>query len=77
MAHRELAPDVKFINEYRVDVVGRYVRVIEQFQVLEFDPKGNIWLSLSMLDVSPNQDALVGVHCRLLDFRDAGTFPVG
>ena len=75
MAHRELAPDVKLINEYRVDVAGRYVRVIEQFQVLEFDPKGNIWLSLNMLDVSPNQDALEGVHCRLLDFRTGTPVP--
>ena len=55
MDHKELAPDVKLIDEYRVDVGGRYVRVIEQFQVLEFDRSGNIWLSLSILDVSPNQ----------------------
>ena len=53
MDHKELAPDVKLIDEYRVDVGGRYVRVIEQFQVLEFDRSGNIWLSLSILDVSP------------------------
>ena len=53
MDHKELAPDVKLIDEYRVDVGGRYVRVIEQFQVLEFDRSGNIWLSLSILAYHP------------------------
>ena len=75
MEYRELAPDVKLINEYRVEACGRYVRVIEQFQVLEFDPRGNVWLSLSMLDVSPNQGALDGVRSQLLNFRTGKVIP--
>ena len=74
--HKELAPDVKLIDEYRVDVGGRYVRVIEQFQVLEFDRSGNIWLSLSILDVSPNQGTEGGVRSQLLNYRTGEVFPL-
>lgn len=76
MDHKELAPDVKLIDEYRVDVGGRYVRVIEQFQVLEFDRSGNIWLSLSILDVSPNQGTEGGVRSQLLNYRTGEVFPL-
>lgn len=68
--------DVKLIDEYRVDVGGRYVRVIEQFQVLEFDRSGNIWLSLSILDVSPNQGTEGGVRSQLLNYRTGEVFPL-
>lgn len=75
LEHKELAPDMKLINEYRVEACGHYVRVIEQFQVLEFDRRGNVWLSLSMLDVSPNQGALDGVRSQLLNFRTGKVVP--
>ena len=64
MDHKELAPDVKLIDEYRVDVGGRYVRVIEQFQVL------------SILDVSPNQGTEGGVRSQLLNYRTGEVFPL-
>lgn len=79
LENKDLAPDVKLIDEYRVDVGGHYVRVIEQFQVLEFDRSGNIWLSLSMLDVSPNQGIGDGVvRSQLLNYRtgEVCAFPV-
>ena len=76
MDHKELAPDVKLIDEYRVDVGGRYVRVIEQFRVLEFDRSGNIWLSLSILDVSPNRGTEGGVRSQLLNYRTGEVFPL-
>lgn len=78
LENKDLAPDVKLIDEYRVDAGGRYVRVIEQFQVLEFDRSGNIWLSLSMLDVSPNQGTGDGVRSQLLNYRtgEVCAFPV-
>ena len=66
MDHKELAPDVKLIDEYRVDVGGRYVRVIEQFQVL----------ALSILDVSPNQGTEGGVRSQLLNYRTGEVFPL-
>lgn len=63
-----LAPDVKLINGYRVNVDGNWISVVEQFQILEFDPKGNIWLSLSLLDIAPD-DAPAGVRSRLFNYR--------
>lgn len=64
-----LAPDVKLVNGYRVNIDGRWTAVIEQFQILEFDPNGNIWLSLSMLDIAPEQDAPSGIRSRLFNYR--------
>lgn len=76
LEHKELAFDAKLINEYRVDVGGRYVRVIEQFQVLELDRSGNVWLSLSMLDVSPNQGTEDGRAQSVVPLSDGRGLPV-
>ena len=75
MEHKEMAPDVKLINEYRVNIDSHYVRVIEQFQVLEFDRSGNIWLSLSILDISPNQGTEDGVRSQLFNYRTGEVCP--
>jgi DNA-binding CsgD family transcriptional regulator len=60
----------KLINDFRMlnknDV---YVRVIEQHQVMELDPVGNIWLSLSIIDISPDQNILEGIKCKLVNFK--------
>lgn len=60
--------DTKMISEYRILIANKYVRVIEQFRVLEFDPMGKIWLTLCILDISPNQTPLNRVHSKLLNF---------
>lgn len=65
-AHEELAR-TKMISEYRIRGAEDYLRVIEQYRVLEFDPRGNIWLSLSVLDVSPNQATMSGVQSKLMN----------
>lgn len=74
-----LAPDVKLMNGYRVNVDGRWTAVVEQFQILEFDAKGNIWLSLSMLDIAPGHDVQSGVRSRLFNYRTGEnlSFPCG
>jgi DNA-binding CsgD family transcriptional regulator/PAS domain-containing protein len=60
----------KLINEYRIlNKDNIYTRVIEQQQCLEFDPKGNIWLTLSIIDISPNQVENEGLKSQLLNFR--------
>ena len=59
----------KLISEYRIRIGERYVRVIEQYQPLELDPSGNVWLSLSVLDVSPNQAPLEKVQSKLMNCR--------
>jgi len=58
----------KLQNEYRIKgSSNEYIRVIEQFQVLELDDIGNIWLSLSTYDISPNQNSSTGVISQLLN----------
>ncbi len=60
----------KLINEYRIrNMYNEYVRVIEQFSILEFDKHGNIWLSLCVLDLSPDQDFFQGIKSNLLNCK--------
>jgi DNA-binding CsgD family transcriptional regulator len=56
----------KSIFEYRVmGKEGKYVRVIEQQVPLEFDRSGNVWLALSLLDLSPDPDITAPFRGRL------------
>ena len=65
----------KLINEYRVKVrTGKYIRVIEQFQALELDIHGNVWLALCILDISPDQDPGVPMRSKLLNFKTGQLF---
>jgi DNA-binding CsgD family transcriptional regulator len=60
----------KIINEFRVlNASAQYIRVIEQHQALELDGRGNLWLALSILDISPNQEINEGLKSQLLNFR--------
>ncbi len=60
----------KLLNEYRMKKAGgEWLRVVEQHVCLEFDKHGNVWLSLSMLDISPNQDLESPAQSRLLNFK--------
>jgi DNA-binding CsgD family transcriptional regulator len=66
----------KLINEYRIlNNEQVYVRLIEQHQALELDTEGNVWLSLSIIDYSPNQESLDGVKCQLLNFKTGKHIP--
>ncbi len=65
---RDVLMRTKLISEYRMRRAdGLYVKVIEQFQALEIAPDGALWLSLSVLDVSPDQSSGGGVQSRLMD----------
>lgn len=69
-------PDYKFINDYRIlNAANTYVRIIEQHQVLELDRMGNTWLSLSIIDISPDQDLREGVKSQLLNFKTGQIIP--
>ncbi len=60
----------KLLNEYRIlNAENNYLRIIEQFQVLELDPRGNFWLSLSTMDVSPNQEHYDGVRSQWVHLK--------
>lgn len=70
--------DYKYIVEYRVlNKEGKYIRIIEQQMALEIDKKNNIWLALSLLDLSPEQDIEAPFKCRVLNFKtgDLYKFP--
>jgi DNA-binding CsgD family transcriptional regulator len=68
----------KFINEYRILKADQtYVRVIEQDQILTFDPHGNMWLSLGIIDIAPNQTINEGLKSQVVNFKtgDIIAFP--
>lgn len=69
LEHKDVIFDYKLLNEYRIDIDGQWVRVIEQKQALETDMYGNIWLALSVLDVSPVQEPLDEVKSQLFNFK--------
>jgi len=59
---------IKLIMDYRtLGKDGNYVRVIEQHKLLELDQYGNAWLSMSVLDLSPDQDLLSLCRYRLVN----------
>jgi Response regulator containing a CheY-like receiver domain and an HTH DNA-binding domain len=63
------ATNHKLIREFRVNINGVYRRVTEQIQLLEIDSKGNPWLSLSIMDISPNQSPPFRVDSKLINFK--------
>jgi len=67
----------KLVSEYRIlNAANNYVRVIEQQQVLELDKNGNLWLGLSIFDISPNQKNMdEGIKSEMLNFRTGKITP--
>lgn len=75
---KEEKENYKLINEYRImNAEDQYIRVIEQHQVLESDAYGNIWLTLSIIDVSPDQEISVGLKSKLLNYKTGKFLPFG
>jgi len=65
---REQMKFIKLIMDYRTrGKDGNYVRVIEQHKLLELDKYGNAWLSMSLLDLSPDQDLTSLCRYRLVN----------
>lgn len=59
----------KMVTEYRIVLDDQAtIRVAEQHQVLEQDASGNIWLSLGVIDISPNQ-SLTAVKSQVINFH--------
>lgn len=60
----------KMISEYRMlNKDDKYINLIEQYQVLELDRHGNIWLMMNTVDISPNQEEFEGSKSKLLNFK--------
>lgn len=67
----------KLISEYRIlNSKNEYVRLIEQFQVLELDNAGQTWLMLTIVDISPNQEQLEDSKSQLLNFKTGNIIPL-
>lgn len=69
--------DYKLINEYRVlNKDGVFIRVIEQHQVIERDENGRLWLSLGVMDISPDQNEFNGVKSQIINYKTGEIFSV-
>ena len=55
---------------------NKYVRLIEQYQVLELDKTGQIWLIMGIVDLSANQEEYEGIKTQLLNFKTGKTIPL-
>lgn len=65
---------VKTIREYRAKVGDRFRRVTETLQVLETDSRGNIWLALCILEISPNQLPPFTVNSQIVNTATGEVF---
>lgn len=77
---KELSDDEKLnhkaVFEFRMlNSSGNYVRVIDQYQVLELDATGQIWLMMSTIDLSPNQEGESLVKYQIHNFRTGRILP--
>jgi DNA-binding CsgD family transcriptional regulator len=59
----------KLIREYRICINGVYRRVTEQIQLLDTDCKGNVWLTLCTMEISPNQSPPFRVDSKLINYK--------
>jgi DNA-binding CsgD family transcriptional regulator len=67
--------DFKLINEYRLKVGNdEYLRVIEQHKAFKVDRSGKVWLALSMVDLSPNQNPNQTVLSQVVNIKNGDTF---
>lgn len=66
----------KMVYEYRMlNEAGQYVRLIEQYQILELDKSGQMWLMFSLVDISPDQEAS-NVKACIHNFRTGNFIPI-
>jgi DNA-binding CsgD family transcriptional regulator len=64
----ELVRNYKLIQDFRIqNGTGGWLRVVEQFTCLETDQTGKPWLSLSILDISPDQDVHAVHRATMID----------
>lgn len=69
------ARDIKVIREYRMKIGDKYQRVTESLQVLETDDLGNIWLTLCIVEISPNQQPPFNVNSIIINTATGESFP--
>lgn len=64
----------KFIRQYRARINGIYKRITEEMQIIETDSLGNPWLTLSIVNLSPDQKEPFIMQSQLIDIRNGDTF---
>lgn len=65
----------KLINEYRLRGINdQYVRVVEQHKAFATAKNDKLWLSLSMVDLSPNQNTNLSVLHQVVNVRTGENF---
>ncbi|MCD8167402.1 MAG: LuxR C-terminal-related transcriptional regulator, partial [Bacteroides sp.] len=63
-------PYFRHIFEFRIrNVQGEYIWVSWEWQSLETDSRGNLWLMLGILNILPNQEREQGVKSSFIDLR--------
>jgi DNA-binding CsgD family transcriptional regulator len=67
----------KEIKEFRMlNSQNKYVRLIEQYQIIELDKNGQTWLMMGVVDISPNQEEYNGVKVQILNFKTGQIIPL-
>ena len=64
----------KMIRQYRALINGNYKRIVEEMQILEADSAGNPWLTLSIVNLSSDQEEPFIVKSRFVDTITGDTF---
>ena len=59
----------RLIRRYRAKVKGEFCFIVEQVSALEFDTKGNVWLSLVMIHISPTQSSSHGFEFKIFNVK--------
>ncbi len=73
-SRKEHIANSKLVRQYRVKINGIYKRITEQMQIIETDTAGNPWLSLSIVNISPDQEEPFVVKSQFVDTKTGDTF---
>ncbi len=68
------AINIKMIRTYRAFVYGKFRNITEEFIPLKTDAKGNIWLLLSITNISVNQNPPLNVRSTIIDNASGDVF---
>lgn len=68
------ALNIKMIRTYRAFVYGKFRNITEEFIPLKTDAKGNIWLLLSITNISVDQNPPVNVRSTIIDNASGDVF---
>lgn len=64
----------KLMRQYRVKIHGLYKRITEEIQIIETDAAGTPWLTLSIVNISPDQEEPFIVKSQLVNTQNGDTF---